>query len=326
MMDERPSLTIALASFDRHIPFFVNWLPQHPAFSLKALDVGINPPGRDGGDRHGRMLRDREFDIAEVSLASYIMARAQGAAFTAVPVFPRRLFSQNHIFVQATSGIQTPRDLIGKRVAIRSFQVTLSVLAKGDLSSLYGVPWRSIHWVVQEAEEIAWESKELSIERMPAGTKGVDLLRQGLVDAYIDPRPPLSILADAAVRPLFPDRHAEATAYFHARGTFPIMHLLVIRQETADKFDGLPAYLIDAWEAAKTKVRRSYEDPAYTLMPFGSAAYQAAVVDFGPDPWPSGVAANADNLRWFQDYMVDQTLLHEPLPLASLFHSSVLDT
>ncbi|MQB45905.1 ABC transporter substrate-binding protein [Rhizobium sp. ICMP 5592] len=326
MTDERPSLTIALASFDRHIPFFMNWLPQHPNFSLKALDVGINPPGRDGGDRHGRMLRDREFDIAEVSLASYIMARAQGAAFTAVPVFPRRLFSQNHIFVHDASGIKTPRDLIGKRVAIRSFQVTLSVLAKGDLASLYGVPWRSIHWVVQDAEEIAWQGEDLSIERMAAGTKGADLLRRGLVDAYIDPRPPVSLLTDDAVRPLFPDRQAEAGAYFRARGAFPIMHLLVIRQETAEKFEGLPGYLIEAWEDAKAKVCRSYEDPAYTLMPFGSAAYQAAVAEFGPDPWPSGLAANADNVLWFQDYMVDQTLLQQPLPLASLFHSSVLDS
>lgn len=129
------ALTIALANFDRHMPFFLGWLPLVEGFHLEALDVGMSPPGRDGGDRHGRMLRDHEFDIAEVSLASYILAKARGATFTAVPVFPRRLFSANHIYVGARSGIQTPEDLRGKRVAIRGWQVSLSVLAKGDLKT-----------------------------------------------------------------------------------------------------------------------------------------------------------------------------------------------
>lgn len=326
MSRDTPELSIALASFDRHIPFFMGWVPQAKTFRLKALDVGINPPGRDGGDRHGRMLRDREFDIAEVSLSSYLMAREKGAPFTAVPVFPRRLFSQNHIFVHVDSGIEKPSDLAGKRVAIRAFQVTLSVLAKGDLASEYGVPWRSIHWVVQEAEQVAWHGDGVSIETMPEGVKGADLLRQGLVDAYIDPRPPASILAGSSVRPLFADRKAESAAYFARRSAFPIMHLLAIRQETAEAFPELPAYLVSAWEDAKTKTRRFYEDPAYSLMPFGRAAFEEALQHFGPDPWPSGLAANADNLRWFQDYMIDQTLLLRALPNDFLFHSSVLNT
>ncbi|MCF1449898.1 taurine ABC transporter substrate-binding protein [Agrobacterium vitis] len=326
MSDQKTELSIALAAFDRHIPFFMGWLPEAERFRLKALDVGINPPGRDGGDRHGRMLRDREFDIAEVSLSSYLMARAKGARFTAVPVFPRRLFSQNHIFVHHRSGIEKPADLAGKRVAIRAFQVTLSVLAKGDLASEYGVPWRSIRWVVQENEQIEWDGTGASIETMPKGTTGAELVKAGLVDAYIDPRPPATILADSNVRPLFADRQAECADYYWRRSAFPIMHLLAIRQETADAFPELPAYLISAWEDAKIKARRFYEDPAYTLMPFGRAAYETAIEDYGRDPWPSGIAANAENLRWFQEYMVDQTLLVRPLADDALFHPSVLDT
>ena len=64
------------------------------------------------------MLRDGEFDAAETSLASYIVARSRGLPFTAIPVFPRRLFSQNHIFVHADSNISAPTDLAGKRIAV----------------------------------------------------------------------------------------------------------------------------------------------------------------------------------------------------------------
>ena len=62
------------------------------------------------------MFRDREFDICEQSLASYIMDRSTSDEFIATPVFPRRLFSQNCIFVNVDAGIERPIDLIGKKV------------------------------------------------------------------------------------------------------------------------------------------------------------------------------------------------------------------
>ncbi|WP_425964117.1 ABC transporter substrate-binding protein [Rhizobium nepotum] len=327
MSGQKTELTIALAAFDRHIPFFMGWLPEAERFRLKALDVGINPPGRDGGDRHGRMLRDREFDIAEVSLSSYLMARAKGAPFTAVPVFPRRLFSQNHIFVHHRSGIEKPADLAGKRVAIRAFQVTLSVLAKGDLASEYGVPWRSIHWVVQENEQIEWDGNGASIETMPKGTTGAELVKAGLVDAYIDPRPPATIhrrFERAAVvcgpagrmRRLllatqrFPD-HAPSGDPAGNRGRV---------SGTSRLPRSPPGKMQKTRRAASTRI------PPIRSCRSGRAAYETAIEDYGRDPWPSGIAANAENLRWFQEYMVDQTLLARPLADDALFHPSVLDT
>lgn len=323
---ELPELRIALANFDRHVPFFLGWLPPAQDFRLRALDVGIDPPGRDGGDRHGRMLRDGEFEIAEVSLASYIMARARGAPFTAVPVFPRRLFSQNHIYVGAHTGIREPRDLIGRRVAVRAFQVSLSVLAKGDLKSHYGVPWEEIRWVVQEAEQVAWDNPALRIERMPASARGADLLQSGAVDALIDPRPPAAILnGENGVRNLFADQREACLDYYRTRGAFPIMHVLAIRNDVVERFPTLPRYLIEAWQDAQGKVRRAYEDYAYTAMPFGRLAWQDDQRRFGDSLWSAGLAANRENLAWFIDYLVDQTLLAQPMPVEALFHATVRD-
>ncbi|WP_296249090.1 ABC transporter substrate-binding protein [Pseudomonas sp. UBA4194] len=324
-MSQSTELSIALANFDRHLPFFLGWLPTSEGFHLKALDVGMSPPGRDGGDRHGRMLRDREFDIAEVSLASYILAKAQGAAFTAVPVFPRRLFSANHIYVNTRSGIQTPADLRGRRIAIRGWQVSLSVLAKGDLKTRHGVDWQDIDWVVQDAEQVALSDSRLRLNRMPQGTSGAELLLSGEVDAFIDPKPPRAILdGQGGVRNLFADQRRECLDYFQQRRCFPAMHLLVIRDDVARRFPQLPAYLMHAWDDAQAKTRQIYEDYAYTSMPLGRLAWEQSQRDFGDRLFPAGLQANRDNLEWFIDYLVDQLLLPEPVAVEQLFHASVL--
>jgi 4,5-dihydroxyphthalate decarboxylase len=317
-------LTIALANFDRHLPFFLGWLPRAEGFHLHALDVGMSSPGRDGLDRHGRMLRDGEFAVAEVSLASYIMAKARGAAFTAVPVFPRRLFSANHIYVKAGNGVETPADLRGRRVAIRGWQVSLSVLAKGDLKSRHGVDWQDIHWLVEGAEQLAFADSRVCLQPMPVGATGAQMLVDGAVDAYIDPRPPRAVLeGQGGIRSLFGDQRAECLAYFAERQCFPAMHVLAIREDVAERFAALPQYLLDAWEDAQQKTRHAYEDYAYTAMPLGRLAWQQSCADFGDQLFASGLKANRDNLQWFIEYLVDQALLPAPLAVDSLFHPSV---
>ena len=131
-------LTIALSQYDRHIPFFDGTVKPE-GIDLKVLEVGQSTPLKHGSDRHGRMLRKGEFDICELSLSSYLMAKSRGKPFTAIPVFPRRLFSLSQMWVNVNAGINSPKDLIDRRVGLSTFQTTLSVLAKGDLQSEYGV-------------------------------------------------------------------------------------------------------------------------------------------------------------------------------------------
>ena len=69
---------------------------------------------RHGEDRHERMLQRSEFDVAELSLSSYLMAKSRAMPFTAIPVFPRRLFSLSQMWVNVDAAVHSPRDLIGK--------------------------------------------------------------------------------------------------------------------------------------------------------------------------------------------------------------------
>jgi 4,5-dihydroxyphthalate decarboxylase len=319
-------LTIALERYDRHIPFFMGLVEPPAGIEIDALEVGMAPPRRNGVDRHRRMLVDLEFDIAEVSLASYVMARQRGIPVTAVPTVPRRLFSQNHIFVNADAGISKPADLAGKRIAIWAFQVTMSVLAKGDLQEEYGLPWREVTWVTQRPEEIPWQGTEGNIERMPEGRTGADMLMSGEVDAYIDPHPPEEIYEDPRVRRLFDDTPAECRKYWDRHGYYPAMHLLAIRDEVIDRHTDLPREVMRMWDDARDQAYEFYVDHNYTVLPFGRYAFESDVGSFDSELWPSGLEVNRQNLERFIGYMVDQQLLSAPVAVETLFHESVLDT
>ena len=162
------------------------------------------------------MLRNGEFDIAEVSLSSYVLAKSRGLKFTAVPVFPRRLFSQTQMFVRADSPIESPKQLEGKRVALQSFQTTLAVLAKGDLAFAYGVPWRSVTWHARNEEALPLEGRmDAKLVQLPDKTDFASLLVDGEVDALFYSRFPRSPrVPPERIRRLFGNAEGEALRYY----------------------------------------------------------------------------------------------------------------
>lgn len=320
--------TMALERYDRHVPFFTGAITPPAGIEIEPLEVGIDHTHRDGRDRHERMLRNYEFDICELSFSSYIMAVDRGADLTATPVFPRRLFSQNHIYVRADSGIQAPADLAGRKVALRAFQTTMSVLVKGDLKFFYGVPWEDIHWIMEAEEALAWTPPDgARIDWLTDGRRGADLLLSGEVDAMIFPHPPREVLeAGDTIRRLFPDPMAEAKRYYDQLGYFPIMHIMAFRNDVVAGNPELPRAVIDMWDTAKRLAADYYEDPGYSEIAFARNAMEHQNEIFGADIWPSGFAVNRDNIAKFIDYSADQGLIGAAYEPERLFHASVLDT
>lgn len=321
-------LTLALAYYDRHVPLFDGTV-QPDGVDLTVLPVGQSAPLRHGANRHGRMLRGGEFDACEVSLSSYLMARARGWPFTAVPVFPRRLFSQSQIWVNARSGIATPADLARRTVGLSTFQTTCSVLAKGDLQAEYGVPWREIRWVCKREETVPFAAAEgVVIERVPPD-KGIGaLLEAGEIDALIMPHPPAEVVRGSpAIRRLFKDPRGEEAAYFRRNGFFPIMHVLVFRDEVLREHPGVAPALMEAFDAAWRICEAFYAaDPNWSVLVWGRHAYEEQRRTLGEDPWRNGFAANRANLERFIGYSLDQGLLPRALTPEELFWEPALAT
>ena len=319
-------LTLALSHYDRHIPFFDGSV-QAEGIDLRVLEVGQSEPLRHGRDRHERMLQKGEFDICELSLSSYLMAKSRGMPFTAIPVFPRRLFSLSQMWVNVDAEVNSPRDLIGKRVGLSTFQTTLSVLAKGDLQSEYDVPWRRMHWIVSKEEAVPFKPQEgVHIELVATGKKMGAMLEQGEIDALMVPHPPKEALRGSPkIRRLFADPKREEVKYFQKNGYYPIMHVVAFKDEVLAKNPGVARSVAAAFDRAKETCMVYYDDPNWSRFVWGRHLFEEERKAFGDDPWPHGVRKNRANLERFMAYSLDQGLIERKLEVEELFAAGTLD-
>jgi 4,5-dihydroxyphthalate decarboxylase len=320
-------LTLALSHYDRHIPFFDGSV-QAEGVDLQVLEVGQSEPLKHGRDRHERMLQKSEFDICELSLSSYLMAKSRGMPFTAIPIFPRRLFSLSQMWVNVDAKIASPQDLIGKRVGLSTFQTTLSVLAKGDLQSEYDVPWRRMHWMVSKEEAVPFKRQEgVHIELIAAGKKIGAMLEQGEIDALMVPHPPHEALRGSPkIRRLFADPKQEEVKYFQKNGYYPIMHVVAFKDEVLAKSPGVARSVAAAFDRAKEICMAYYDDPNWSRFVWGRHLFEEERRAFGADPWPHGVKKNRANLERFMGYSLDQGLMERKLEVEELFAAATLDS
>ena len=320
-------LTMAVSHYDRHIPFFDGSVSPE-GVELTALYVGQSNPGTHGVDRHERMLQKREFDICELSLSSYLMAKSRGMPFTAIPVFPRRLFSLSQMWVNVRAGIKSPKDLIGRKVGLSTFQTTLSVLAKGDLQSEYGVPWRRIQWVVAKEETVPFKPQDgVTIQLLSPGKKIGTMLEQGEIDALMIPHPPPAVVRGSdKIRRLFSDPKQEELQYFRKNGFYPIMHVVAFKDEVLNQHPWLARSIMEAFDKAKEVCKHYYDDPNWSRLAWGRHLFEEERRLLGEDPWPYGVKRNRANLERFMGYSLDQGLIGKKLVVGDLFAPSTLDT
>jgi len=319
-------LTLAVAHYDRHLPLIEGEI-SIPGGELRVLVVGQNEECRDGSHRHSRMLNDEEFDVAEVSFSSYLMARDRGAPFVAIPVFPRRLFSMSQMWVRKDSRIHTPADLIGKSVGLNSFQTTLSVLAKADLGRSYQVPWREIKWFTARDETRSFEpNPKLHLDRLPDGENLTGGLLSGFLDCVMVPHPPQLFLEDSRVRRLLDDPVAEESNYFNRHGYFPIMHVVAFHEEVLEKSPELASTLFAAFERSGEIARNHWNDPNWSFLAWSCHWFEHQQQLLALDIWPNGIKRNLENIRWFIDQSLDQGLISRSYDPSELFHLSTFET
>jgi 4,5-dihydroxyphthalate decarboxylase len=286
-----------------------------------------------------RMLRHREFDVAEMSLSSYAMSMSrddpQFAHFVAIPVFPSRFFRQSCIFVSEKSGIGKPGDLVGKRVATPEYQMTAPVWIRGILQDEYGVAPDSVEYWTGGEEEVGRDEKialdlpaRFKVRRIGPTQTLSQMLADGEVDAMHTARIPSTFRTrPGTVRRLFDDYVQVERDYYRRTRIFPIMHTVVVRRDVYRANPWIAVSLTKAFAEAK---RRVYDNlittsALTTMLPWQIAHVEDARRELGEDWWPYGFASNRDVLDTFLRYHYEQGLSKRRLQPEELFAPETLE-
>src|SRR6266478_2164707 len=173
------------------------------------------------------MVREGAFDVSEMAIVTYLMAKGFGKPMVLLPDVVVARFQHAYALYNAKHGALKPADLNGKRVGIRSFTTTTGAWLRGIIANDYGVDLGSIDWVTFEEAHVA-EFVDTT-KRAPAGKQIIQMLLDGELDAVLGEKS-----EHPELKPLFPDAEGEEKAWFAKHAVLPINHMVVVKQELSD--------------------------------------------------------------------------------------------
>ncbi|SFO55680.1 4,5-dihydroxyphthalate decarboxylase [Pseudonocardia ammonioxydans] len=285
-----------------------------------------------------RMLRHREFEAAEMSLASYVthVAAAAEPDLVAIPVFPSRAFRHHGVYVRADDEREHPADLAGGVVGVPEYQLTANVWIRGILADRHGLPVSAVRYRTGGMHEPGRIEKQaldlppdIEVEPIPADRTLVQMLLDGEIDALYAPRTPRPLLAgEGTVRTLFRDPRAEEERYAAETGIFPIMHTVVLRRDVYDAHPWVARSLFTAFERAKalTEVRMGEVAANPYMVPWLVDELERTRSLLGQDFWPYGLDANRSVLEVFLRYAHEQGLTARRWAADELFAPETRET
>jgi 4,5-dihydroxyphthalate decarboxylase len=236
------------------------------------------------------MVREQAFDVCEMAIVTYLMAKAHGKPLVLLPATMLGRFQHAYALYNPARGTLGPGDLEGKRVGIRSFTTTTGAWIRGILANDYGVRLDLIRWVTFEDPHVAEYAD--TTERAPKDRKILQMLIDGELDAVLG-----ETSSDPKLKPLFPDPSAEAAKWYARRGVVPVNHLVVVTGQLAKSHPEIVAGVYDLLKQNKTRM--------------GPAAV--------PDFVPFGVEANRRPLERIIDYAFQQALIPRRFTVDELF-------
>ena len=322
-------LSLACWNYDR-TRALMDGSVQPDGIDLTCLDLPVE-------ETFFRMLRHREFDVAEMSLSSYAVSMLrEPRPFVAIPIFPSRSFRHSCIYVNAGAGIREPKDLIGKRIGTPEYQMTAPVWIRGILAEHYGVPVDSVTYYTGGVEEPGRGEKlkldlPPNIEIRPIGPAQTlaAMLAAGEIDALHTARMPSTFSSPGGnVRRLFDDYKDVEQRYFRETGIFPIMHTVVVRRDVYEQHRWVAQSLCKAFVEAQ---KRTYDDLYVTaalkaMLPWLTAHVEETRSLMGEDFWPYGFERNRATLATFLRYHHQQGLSKRLLSPEELFAPEAMES
>ena len=265
-----------------------------------------------------RMVRSVEWDVCEMALTTYLVAKAYGKPFTALPVFLVRGFHHGAVLRSATADELVPKDLEDRKAGVnRGYTVTTGVWARGILADEHGVDLSRVTWVLSGDEHVAEYQPPPNVVPVGPGEDVPAMVASGELTAGIGIPPDYP-----GVVPLIPDSAEAGYRALRERGFYPINHVLVVRDELIAKHPDLAADLFAAYADAKKRYVADLAEGLVTDPGPTDRMYERVMEITGGDPLPYGIAPNRAMIDQIIRYAVDQQILTRPVAAEDLFPES----
>jgi len=279
-----------------------------------------------------RMASENAFDLCEMSCSEFISRAVAGdKTFVALPIFPSRSFRHSFIAINKESGIKTPQDLAGKRIGVPLYTMTAAVWIRGHLIHDFNVDLSKVTWLQGSINSPTAHGeptvmpmyRTISITNNNTGHSLSDLLNQGQLDAIIGTTLPNSMKGNPNIVRLFPNFRDIEKQYFKRTSIFPVMHLIIIKRSTYEKYPFIGKSLFDAFNESKNIALTRMKNLAALryMIPWLADDLDEIESIFKGDPWPYGELENKLCIDTLVDYMLEQGIIGKRVSTNDLFIS-----
>ena len=300
-----PVLRTAVGNYGHTTPLKDGTVSSH-AFDMEHIEVSpVTSIFR-------RMVRELEFDVAEMALSTYLCARAHGKSFTGLPIFLTRAFYHGGLSVNRRSGIESPKDLEGKRVGVRSYTLTPGVWTRGLLSAEYDVDLNAVTWVLSGDEHLAEYVVPSNVVSSNNSNLG-EMLLSGEIDAAIG----AGAVNSPDIVPLFENPDDADAAWHRKTGIYPISHMVVVKNAVLESNPDLAQELCSTFKTARGLYMQRLQSGDADDAADRALQKMAAVV--GDDPIPYGLESSRHTLETFVRFNVDQKVVPQHVDVEELF-------
>jgi len=277
-----------------------------------------------------RMVREVAYDVCELAPTTYIIAKAYGAPFTALPIFFERRFHHAGLLVRDDAGINGPKDLEGKKVGVRAYTVTTGVWTRGILVNEYGLDSSRVTWVVDDEEHVVQLKLPPNVVHVEEGKSLASMMASGEIQAGFAANagigregPPKAgwqakeRKETESYRELFPNADELGAQWYERTGIYPMHSTLVIKDEILKANPGLAQNIFNAFLESK----QIYVDRLRSGATSGKndARYIKQMQVVGDDPLPYGLEVNRRSIETLALYAHQQGLTPRKLSVDDLF-------
>lgn len=273
-----------------------------------------------------RMVRQVEFDVCELAPTTYIIARAYGAPFVALPIFVLRRFHHSGLLVRPDAGIKTPKDLEGHKVGVRAYSVTTGAWTRCILMEEFGLDSSKVTWVVDDEEHVTQLKLPSNVIHAPEGSSLADMMAKGELVAGFHGNAGVGRTGaptggwqtvEAHYPDLFPNAAELEAEWFHRTGIYPMHGTIVVKDSVLAEHPWVAKSLYDAFSKAKDEWLAQLDDNAPAND--SDKKYVALRKIVGADPLPYGMEANLPTIRALEETAFKQGLTPRRMSMEELF-------